>query len=837
VCRRDLTQIGFNLFDCATTTFCIILPPSPIRLLEYNIVELQLTPLEELEDAEAWQLAEQEARQIAAQRTLDSIASGRTAVEVHRAAADQHLDSDGSSDDSPESEATAATIVSWSSNLHVAPGPRMTMQRPHRPSPYSVAALRVQSTSWPLRATGPAPLSASQWRPPQHSSTSTWLAPSHSTRPAASIRAPIRMGETTPLQFTPTRFVPRSLQTAYSMPQQSTNQMGTERIQAEGRQLQQPSFIFQATTTARRTTMMSSRAVAPLTAQGMATALKDIQLARWQELVNTTLWQHSQLWQTAQGSNHAAAHVKQAVIRLHGSTLARYFNTWEVWQEWALTAGIEVAAPSQAALADFMYELQAGALRDRGAGRMSNATNAIKAMRFVAKKAQLRELSTIMDGELITAYLHGDGAARDRREALPHAMAIIVAFERRISSRACSPAERIFLGTMLTCCWSSLRFGDAQRCEPGSLTIDHAVLRGLCWATKVSSAGQPFAANAFGLCGRPPQWGWGHIYVKELHAWAARMSATDRDLKIDFLLPAMTLDSNLGYSQAKLLLRPMSFIQTINLLRRALQADWMGSARLRPEQARAYTLHSNKVTVLAWSRQLANCSEADRGEQGHHRMAPGRASVRLYGRDDVHGALRTQAAVIAEAIEGWRPLRAQSRGGQAPVTEPEVAIPPAPESWATPLEPLFSSCARPPIEAPLQDAAQEPMQVPVAEQSELAAQEPAAQLGSDSEPCASSDEQTHSEHEEPSEPFADGVMFLTNFVSGVVHASMQVPEELVATTNGRQLLFSHNKYWKTGCSCNLSASCFQLTASFPEYMQMCGRSQCARLIGSLRDED
>ena len=44
-------------------------------------------------------------------------------------------------------------------------------------------------------------------------------------------------------------------------------------------------------------------------------------------------------------------------------------------------------------------------------------------------------------------------------------------------------------------------------------------------------------------------------------------------------------------------------------------------------------------------------------------------SVHLYGRDDVFGSLRLQETVLRCVRSGWRPLRAQRRGSEAPLLE------------------------------------------------------------------------------------------------------------------------------------------------------------------------
>ena len=68
--------------------------------------------------------------------------------------------------------------------------------------------------------------------------------------------------------------------------------------------------------------------------------------------------------------------------------------------------------------------------------------------------------------------------------------------------------------------------------------------------------------------------------------------------------------------------------------------------------------------------------EHHRAEQSHHHLHGGRASVRLYSRDDVWVALACQRLVVQNVVEVFRPLTAQGRGTKIPVIEPWVEIDP-----------------------------------------------------------------------------------------------------------------------------------------------------------------
>ena len=83
------------------------------------------------------------------------------------------------------------------------------------------------------------------------------------------------------------------------------------------------------------------------------------------------------------------------------------------------------------------------------------------------------------------------------------------------------------------------------------------------------------------------------------------------------------------------------------------------------------TVHGLKSTLLSWSVQL-QLPEDQRRLQGHHKAS--QASVRLYSRDDVHGSLELQKAVLHAVQQGFKPVTPLSRGGQAPIEEPDFQL-------------------------------------------------------------------------------------------------------------------------------------------------------------------
>ena len=112
------------------------------------------------------------------------------------------------------------------------------------------------------------------------------------------------------------------------------------------------------------------------------------------------------------------------------------------------------------------------------------------------------------------------------------------------------------------------------------------------------------------------------------------------------------------------------------ILRRSFldRTVWGNCAVFTPAMAQGFNLHSTKTCLLSTSAQIPEISEQARAAQGHRRGSVGffNQSVRVYSRDDVFPSVHLQTQVLARIGQGWRPLRPQSRGGQASV--PDVAF-------------------------------------------------------------------------------------------------------------------------------------------------------------------
>ena len=121
---------------------------------------------------------------------------------------------------------------------------------------------------------------------------------------------------------------------------------------------------------------------------------------------------------------------------------------------------------------------------------------------------------------------------RERNEALPVPAAAVVDWESRVVHKDTLLGEILFLGALLLLVWAGLRFGDLQRSNFSALSLERGILRGNSWRTKVADAGQPWGGDAFGLSGRPPNWGWAHVwfaafatlFIKALNTFRATLA-------------------------------------------------------------------------------------------------------------------------------------------------------------------------------------------------------------------------------------------------------------------------------------------------------------------------
>ena len=308
-------------------------------------------------------------------------------------------------------------------------------------------------------------------------------------------------------------------------------------------------------------------------------------------------------------------------------TLKKHLSGWRRWLIFCRASGVQAGRPECREILDFLGALAEGASCDRGSRRSGAARGGIYALRFIAHKLALAAFGELLRGPVVTAWFPA--------EALPLPLLAVCELERAVLQ--CDElADRFLMGCYLVMLWSGLRFSDARRIELSSLQIADCSLRGWCWRSKTCPTGFAWGCQISGATG----YGWAQWLGAEL------LSAHEACPQRDFLFA-----STKG---------PVAYATALAHLRRCL----VKYTSLAVTEARQFTLHSLKTTLLTWGLQLQVGVE-ERAAQGHHRLRNSSGCVEKCRRDDVLPALRCQRAVIRAVRSGWVPCTALARGAVA----------------------------------------------------------------------------------------------------------------------------------------------------------------------------
>ena len=275
---------------------------------------------------------------------------------------------------------------------------------------------------------------------------------------------------------------------------------------------------------------------------------------------------------------------------------------------------------------------------------------------------------------------------------------------------------------------------------------------------------------------------------------------------------------------------PVRFSTATTFLRRALQAPQMQNARVTSEQAWQYTLHSLEATMLSIAKQV-DVPEHHRAEQGDHRQHGGRASVRLYSRDDVWEALACQQFVVQRVTEGFRPLTAQGRGAQIPLVVPTVKIDPL----TIPMEVIPNGFDSSPFSrtkaaevrvATFRGIRRAPkLQTP----PPLLPSSHSGERGGPTDSSLTSSESSTPEENPPTGQQTPGAsLFLTNVLTGVVHVAVTAP----ARADTSRSLEYDGKRLQTASRCRLKlpATCYMIQQQPPLSLILCQTRACQAAV-------
>eukprot|EP00435_Cladocopium_sp_Y103_P013401 s3009_g3.t1 len=376
-------------------------------------------------------------------------------------------------------------------------------------------------------------------------------------------------------------------------------------------------------------------------------------MSLWNAVV-TMYGSFSPLLQQLRLSEYRQQHYVRLVNNFAASTLVKYLSALQNIFQLLSDLRIDLATLTELQLADILV---AGRLSKHSEDSMASTSMMIKSIRWGYKQLQVEGFSVAF-GSLISSFQ--TKIPHDRKESLPFSLYILTQFERRILVRETPLQEVLILGSFLLLLFSGLRFADLQRTSPGSLQWDGTTLRGLAWRTKTSVAGTPFGLLARGFLSKG-SYNWLFKYLMHLDGLLAEHGSPG----VDFVIPSFSTDG------LRLPIQPMSYAEGLYFLRYYLQLPWKKSPLSLGTSPQSYTIHGLKSTLISWGTQL-DLSDEHKRLQGKHQAK--NSSTRLYSRDDVHGALKLQSAVVAAVQKGWRPVTPLARGGQQPLSEPEFQL-------------------------------------------------------------------------------------------------------------------------------------------------------------------
>ena len=358
----------------------------------------------------------------------------------------------------------------------------------------------------------------------------------------------------------------------------------------------------------------------------------------------------SVLAQLAQ-SQHGKAIRERLLSKVSDTTASRYLRSVQLFFVAYEELGGQLEDINEGLFLDAFFALS----RSSEDGPLSNSQNVLKALRWYKK---LLGLCTLPDLYGPAFSLMSASAEQEKKESIPLPLAFVAFLESILLSDTASLEDQVWAGCFLTAISASLRFADCQHVRWSSLCVSQFLLRGICFRTKTTRSGAPWGLISFGpiSCSDKPGMTW-------LPRWVAALDSIWFSLKRRF--GPQTVPDCLFFFWNENAFMPASYSQTLCQLR-----SYMVKSGIPAAQARTYTLHSLKTTYLSWMAQLSLPPPA-RFLQGHHKP-PG--SAQLYSRDDVWPALKAQVLLWRAVHSGFRPVRPQHRGGQAPLSEPPLEL-------------------------------------------------------------------------------------------------------------------------------------------------------------------
>lgn len=281
----------------------------------------------------------------------------------------------------------------------------------------------------------------------------------------------------------------------------------------------------------------------------------------------------------------------------------------------------------------------------------------------------LVSMSNTLQAPLVKSYTKVTNIV-PRRETIPFSMSFVLSLEQFILEGRLSPADLLQRGALLVLIWASLRWADAQWVSPTSLQIHQDTLIGAAARTKTTSRSMPFGIYTGGLLGRDTTAHWAQVWFNILVQALTNTKQRFPTFEPDFLVCETGPDPAFPVFQSA-----MSRSRGLQWIRQLLREHLMAS-NISPSWSdlRLIGVHSAKVTILSWARQLC-LDEESRRLQGHHRGSSASHSVQLYARDDAFPAIQLQKKICMQAALGFRPVCAVNRGAEPPLQDTVFKLP------------------------------------------------------------------------------------------------------------------------------------------------------------------
>ncbi|CAE7717896.1 unnamed protein product [Symbiodinium necroappetens] len=273
------------------------------------------------------------------------------------------------------------------------------------------------------------------------------------------------------------------------------------------------------------------------------------------------------------------------LAKVSDSTASRYLRSVQIFFTTFEELGGNIRQVDTGLLLDTFFVLS----RCPEEGPLSNSLNVMKALRWYRKLLGLSPFPDLYSAAFSSLVQPASG---EKRESMPLPLSFHAFLERKVLGSDTPKDEALWAGSFLACIGGSLRFSDAQHISWSSLCISHFTLRGICYRTKTTKRGAPFAFLGFGFYSSSREFG-----MNWLSAWILLLDSTWQGLRASF--GRQVTPDCFFFTMGTQGFSPASYAQTLLRLRNFLQESGM-----QPEQAANYTLHSLKVTMLSWMAQL-----------------------------------------------------------------------------------------------------------------------------------------------------------------------------------------------------------------------------------------